>query len=67
MFIEEFGDIDRQRGQTHSGALDRDPLAAVGAGVAEHISDRVVLLGPVQVVLGHPFRPQRVAWEEDFL
>ena len=65
VLAEQLVDVDRQRGQAHPGALHRDPLAAVGAGEAEHAADLGVAPRVLEERLGDPLGPQRVAGQQD--
>ena len=65
--LDQLLEDDRRAGAAHAGALHRDRLALVGAGVAEQAALGVPLLDVVEVGLGDVLGAQRVAGEENRL
>ena len=62
--LDQLLEDDRRARAAHAGALHRDRLPLVGAGVAEQPALGVLLDGIVEVRLGDVLRPERVAGEQ---
>ncbi len=59
--IEELIGVDSHRGHAHAAAHNGDLLALIGAGIAQHVSDRVEANRILQIVLCDILRAKGIA------